>query len=133
MIKISNNRFQGRMFWGAGELPSEAEIVGTITINGSAGALIKGKSFYYQGNAQCLKPLPEDISAEIIARENFGKEILRLRNGKNITQKELASLCGWSPERQSAIENGKYNLTLRTIVRLMIALECSDITIRASK
>ncbi len=133
MIKVSNNRFQGRMFWGVGELPSEGEIIGTIKIDGSAGALVKCKGHYYQGNAHCLKALPEDISAEIIAREKFGKEILRLRNEKSITQKELAALCGWSPERQSAIENGKYNLTLRTIVRLMIALECSDITIRASK
>ena len=53
----------------------------------------------------------------------FGLKIKALRESKNMSQTELASLCDLEKTSISRIENGRTNITLKTSVILSKALE----------
>ena len=52
----------------------------------------------------------------------IGQQIAALRLSAGLTQKELGGLCGWDGGRQSRIESGKFNLTLKTLELVSNAL-----------
>lgn len=53
----------------------------------------------------------------------FGLRIKTLRESKNMSQTELASLCDLEKTSISRIENGRTNITLKTSVILSKALD----------
>jgi len=65
MNKITHDKKQGRLYWGAIPLPVDAEILGTITrANGETGALIlMPAGRLMQGNAGALKAV--DIAMKL--------------------------------------------------------------------
>lgn len=54
---------------------------------------------------------------------NFGKNLKIIREAKNISQRELASLCNIDHSNISKIEKGEKNITLLTILELANGLE----------
>lgn len=56
---------------------------------------------------------------------NIGKRIQELRKKKKLTQAQLAERIGLSTNHVSALERGKYNIKLETLVLIMNELECS--------
>jgi len=61
---------------------------------------------------------------------DLGKRIRELREAKNLTQLELAVLCGNHAEQIGRIERGKSNVTICTLKKIAEALEVkiSDLT-----
>lgn len=53
----------------------------------------------------------------------FGKAIRRIRQDKNISQEELADMCGLHRTYISDVELGKRNISLENIDRIADALE----------
>lgn len=66
------------------------------------------------------RQVDEAVNAEL---KSIGQKIAALRTRAEMSQAELAGKCGWDQVRQSRIEAGKYNLTVRTMVRLTAALQ----------
>lgn len=57
--------------------------------------------------------------------ENFGKNMIAIRNFLDITQSELAKRSGLTAPAISMIESGEREPTLKTIVKIIEALGCS--------
>ena len=51
-----------------------------------------------------------------------GEKIRRIREGKNISQQELAALCNFEKSNMSRIESGRTNLTLKSLLTISEAL-----------
>ena len=58
-----------------------------------------------------------------IYQKEFGLKIKLLRESKGLSQLDLASLCNMEKTSISRIENGRTNVTLKTMVFLSKALE----------
>ncbi|WP_317165242.1 helix-turn-helix domain-containing protein [Flavobacterium difficile] len=52
---------------------------------------------------------------ENLLQKRVGKKIKEIRVEKNISQQELADLCGIEPSNMSRLEAGRANATLATI------------------
>lgn len=58
------------------------------------------------------------LSGERYERVLVGREIAKLRKGKNMAQKELAHLLKTKQSAVARIETGRQNITLRTLVKI---------------
>ena len=56
--------------------------------------------------------------------KRIGKNISRLRRLKNMTQGDLCNLAGTDRSYLSEIENGKMNVTVKSLVVIAMALDC---------
>lgn len=56
-------------------------------------------------------------------KKNFGTMVKRRRRDKGLSQLDLAAKCNLEKTAISRIENGRTNVTLKTIVLLSEALE----------
>jgi transcriptional regulator with XRE-family HTH domain len=54
-----------------------------------------------------------------------GQNIRKIREGKNISQQELAALCNFEKSNMSRIEAGRTNLTLKTLLTICKVLSVS--------
>ncbi len=55
-------------------------------------------------------------------RRLVGKNLTRLRDERNMTQKEIAAISGISQQYLSSLERGKRNPTVITIYQISLAL-----------
>lgn len=55
-------------------------------------------------------------------RRLVGKNLTRLRDERNMTQKEIAAISGISQQYLSSLESGKRNPTVITIYQISLAL-----------
>lgn len=55
--------------------------------------------------------------------QKFGEHFKKIREGKNISQRELSSRCSIDHSNISKIERGETNITLLTLHELAEALE----------
>lgn len=53
----------------------------------------------------------------------LGKKIKEIRESKNLSQLDLAILCNWEKTSISRIENGRTNITLKSLTKLSNHLE----------
>jgi len=65
---------------------------------------------------------------EVVALNNdianvFGKNLLKERQKKKLSQRAFAELCSMTNGDISKMENGKVNVTLKTVAHLANALE----------
>lgn len=58
-------------------------------------------------------------------QENFGKKIKFYRNQKGFSQEELAFKAGLDRTYIASVENGKRNVSIRTIGKFLTALNLS--------
>lgn len=56
-------------------------------------------------------------------KEKFGKNTRKIREGKNLSLRDVASNCELDDSNISKIEHGKFNITLSTIIELSKGLE----------
>lgn len=54
---------------------------------------------------------------------NIGNRIKILRESKNMSQQDLADLCNFDKGDMSKIESGKANPTIKTLLKISLALE----------
>lgn len=59
------------------------------------------------------------------SKVKFGLNLAKLRKNKKLSQLDLANLVDVEKTTISRIENGRTNVTLKTMVRLATALEVS--------
>ncbi len=52
----------------------------------------------------------------------IGKNISRIRKEKNMTQEDLCGITELDRSHLSEIENGKMNVTVKTLIKISIAL-----------
>jgi transcriptional regulator with XRE-family HTH domain len=55
-------------------------------------------------------------------RRLVGRNVLRIRNNKRITQERLAEISGFSQQYISGLEKGQRNPTVVTVYELSVAL-----------
>jgi transcriptional regulator with XRE-family HTH domain len=55
-------------------------------------------------------------------RRLVGRNVLRIRKGKGITQERLAEISGFSQQYISGLEKGQRNPTVVTVYELSVAL-----------
>jgi len=55
-------------------------------------------------------------------RRLIGRNVLRIRKSKNITQEKLAEISGFSQQYISGLEKGQRNPTVVTVYELSLAL-----------
>ena len=55
-------------------------------------------------------------------RQLVGRNLLRIRKNKNITQEKLAEISGFSQQYISGLEQGQRNPTVVTVYELSLAL-----------
>lgn len=67
--------------------------------------------------------IPEKLV--ISYQKEFGKNVKRLRHAKGLSQLDLTVLCGMEKTAISRIENGRTNVTIKTIVILGYYLDVS--------
>jgi transcriptional regulator with XRE-family HTH domain len=65
------------------------------------------------------------ITDEILIayQKKLGQRIKEVREGKELSQLDVASICDYDKTTISRIENGRTNITLKTLVTLALALE----------
>ncbi|RYC51962.1 helix-turn-helix domain-containing protein [Flagellimonas olearia] len=65
------------------------------------------------------------ITDEILIayQKKLGQRIKEVREGKELSQLDVASICDYDKTTISRIENGRTNITLKTLVTLTLALE----------
>jgi transcriptional regulator with XRE-family HTH domain len=65
------------------------------------------------------------ITDEILIayQKKLGQRIKEVREGKELSQLDVASICDYDKTTISRIENGRTNITLRTLVTLALAME----------
>ncbi len=56
-------------------------------------------------------------------KKQFGQTLRRIRESKDLSQIDLASICYMEKSSISRLENGRTNATLTTIISLSSALE----------
>lgn len=59
----------------------------------------------------------------------IGKNIRAIREGKNISQAELAARCNYEKSNMSRIESGKTNLTIGTLLNIAESLDTTIVKI----
>ncbi|WP_421801837.1 helix-turn-helix domain-containing protein [Flagellimonas sp.] len=59
----------------------------------------------------------------IAHQKKLGQRIKEVREGKELSQLDVASICDYDKTTISRIENGRTNITLKTLVTLALALE----------
>lgn len=59
----------------------------------------------------------------ITYQKKLGKRIKEVREDKELSQLDVASKCSYEKTTISRIENGRTNITLRTLVTLALAME----------
>ncbi len=75
-------------------------------------------------NLQKKEMIDDDIKKEFLVK--FGKELNKLRKSKELSYRKLATLCETSDHSYiSKIEKGEANITLETVLELLIALDAS--------
>ena len=57
--------------------------------------------------------------------EALGKNIVKLRKAKGMTQEDLASACGWEAPNLRKIENARTNPTFKTLSIIADSLGCN--------
>lgn len=57
-------------------------------------------------------------------RKRFGRNVARLRSGRDLTQEELAEKIGVSPRYLRSVEAGEYYPSLPIAARLRTGLRC---------
>jgi transcriptional regulator with XRE-family HTH domain len=57
--------------------------------------------------------------------EILGQNLRRLREKRKYSQIDLAAFINTDKQNISKIENGRVNVTLKTLLKLTIALDCS--------
>jgi transcriptional regulator with XRE-family HTH domain len=55
-------------------------------------------------------------------RQLVGRNLLRIRKSKNVTQEKLAEISGFSQQYISGLEQGQRNPTVVTVYELSLAL-----------
>ena len=55
-------------------------------------------------------------------RKLLGRNVLRIRKSKNLTQEQLAEMSGFSQQYISGLEKGQRNPTVVTVYELSLAL-----------
>jgi transcriptional regulator with XRE-family HTH domain len=55
-------------------------------------------------------------------RRLLGRNVLRIRKSKNLTQEQLAEMSGFSQQYVSGLEKGQRNPTVVTVYELSLAL-----------
>jgi DNA-binding XRE family transcriptional regulator len=85
------------------------------------------QTIYEQLLRQQGRKLKEPKSDQSILASNLGKAIREARVQKGLSQKELASLAGIKQPDISKIEDGKKNITLKTLAALSGALKIKKI------
>lgn len=55
----------------------------------------------------------------------IGKNIVRLRKARKLTQEDLCGIAQIDRSYLSEIENGKMNVTIKSLVSIATALDCS--------
>ncbi|MFN3137619.1 MAG: helix-turn-helix domain-containing protein [Allomuricauda sp.] len=65
------------------------------------------------------------INNEILLayQKKLGHRIKEVREGKELSQLDVASICDYDKTTISRIENGRTNITLKTLVTLAMAME----------
>lgn len=65
------------------------------------------------------------INSEILIayQKKLGKRIKEIRESKELSQLDVASICDYDKTTISRIENGRTNITLKTLVTLSLAME----------
>ncbi|KAB7528250.1 helix-turn-helix domain-containing protein [Flagellimonas olearia] len=65
------------------------------------------------------------ITDEILIayQKKLGQRIKEVREGKELSQLDVASICDYDKTTISRIENGRTNITLKTLVTLALAME----------
>lgn len=58
-------------------------------------------------------------------QQQFGQRVKELRNQKGISQEALAHLAGIDRTYMTSVENGKRNISIRNIEKIIRALDCS--------
>lgn len=61
--------------------------------------------------------------------QRIGKRIVQIRTAREITQKELADMCGISNSTLNKIENGNTDCRISIINRIEKVLECTLILV----
>lgn len=56
--------------------------------------------------------------------EKIGKNIVRVRRERGLTQEDLCGIAGIDRSYLSEIENGKMNITIKSLVVIAEALDC---------
>jgi DNA-binding Xre family transcriptional regulator len=73
-----------------------------------------------------LALVPELLAYEhrwVLPQEQFGRNVRALRKARDMTQEELAAICGLHPTEISRLERGVREARLGTITRLARALK----------
>lgn len=60
-----------------------------------------------------------------MVEKQIGHRIQYLRKRRGLTQEQLSEMIDISPNHLSAIERGVYGIKLKTLVRIMLCLDCS--------
>lgn len=55
----------------------------------------------------------------------IGKNIVRLRKAKKLTQEDLCGMAEIDRSYLSELENGKMNVTIKSLVNISAVLECT--------
>ena len=74
-------------------------------------------------NMQYINLICYDIKK--VERERIGKRVALLRKERNLTQEQLAEMCGLVRSHISHIEAGKYNVRLDTLAIIAKVFNCS--------
>jgi len=56
-------------------------------------------------------------------KQKFGQKLKKIREGKNLTQEELASRANLSANYYAKIERGEINITFQTLQKIVTALK----------
>jgi len=59
----------------------------------------------------------------IVYQKKLGQRIKEIRESKGLSQLDVASVCDYDKTTISRIENGRTNITLKTLVTLALAME----------
>lgn len=60
-----------------------------------------------------------------MVKKQIGKRIQYLRKKKGLTQEQLSEMVDISTNHLSAIERGVHNIKQKTLVKIMLCLECT--------
>lgn len=65
------------------------------------------------------------INNEILIayQKKLGQRIKEIRESKELSQLDVASICDYDKTTISRIENGRTNITLKTLLTLALAME----------
>lgn len=76
--------------------------------------------------------MEELISIPLNDRERIGQRVSELRKERGVSIRKLAELSGVNYSNICKIENGKYNVSIDVLSRIVSALEC-EVDVKVSK